>query len=65
VTIPSFETQIGDQYIEVGPFNDGIASVDLIIENQSDEDAEVVIKSIHGLEVNTTIYRGNYGNHAD
>lgn len=65
VTMPSFETQIGDQHIEVGPFYDGIASVDLIIENHSDEEAEVVVKSIHGLEVNTTVYRGNYGNHAD
>lgn len=65
VPTPSFGTQTGGKHIEAGPFQDGVASVDLIIENHSDEDAEVIVKSIHGLEVNTTVYGGNHGKNAD
>lgn len=62
---PSCGAVSGEVRIEAGPYRNGVASVDLIIENQSDKKAEMIIQSLHGLELNTTVYRGNYGKNED
>ena len=62
---PSLGSQFGNIQIESGPYDNGVASIDLIIENHSDKEAEIVVKSIHGLDVNDTIYgesNGKYKN---
>jgi hypothetical protein len=53
---PSFGEKEGNFDISVGPYENGVASVDIIIENRSDLDAEVTVKSFHGLDVNTVVY---------
>ena len=62
---PSLGTQTGNKNIEAGPFANGVASIDLVIENHSDEEAEVIIKSIHGLDVNTAHYGRSHGDHTN
>jgi len=61
ISIPSFGEKEGNAYINAGPFDDGVASVDLFVENHSDLEAEVIAKSIHGIHVNTTVYGVNDG----
>jgi len=56
ISMPSFGEEEGNAYINAGPFDDGVASVDLIIENHSDLEVEAIVKSIHGIHVNTTVY---------
>ncbi len=53
---PAFGVQEGSFSLSVGPYTSGNASIDLIIDNKSDSDAEVLIKSTHGLNVNSTTY---------
>ena len=57
-TAPTFGINDGRTDIKSGPYKDGLASIDLIIENAYESDSEVEIKSLHGLSVSTTEYRG-------
>lgn len=63
ISTPSFGVQSGDIHFETGPYKNGVASVDLIISNDSDSETEVIIRSIHGSKVNHTIYGENDGKH--
>lgn len=56
LSLPSFGEQEGAFARKVGPYESGNASIDLVIENKSDSDAQVMLKSDHGLNVNLTIY---------
>lgn len=53
---PSSGMSKGDVQFDVGPYKNGVASVDLIIENTSDSDAEIIVNSAHGMDVETTFY---------
>ena len=53
---PSHGEKKGNMSITTGPYKNGVASVDMIVENRSSEDIEVVINSAHGMDVNTTSY---------
>ena len=53
---PSFGVQEGSFSLRVGPYDSGNASIDLVIENKSDSDADVLLKSEHGLNFNLTTY---------
>ena len=58
---PAYGEQKGNTLIEAGPYKNGVASVDLLIRNNSSSDTDVTIKSFHGLKVNTTVYEDNNG----
>lgn len=62
LSIPSYGEDEGEVYINTGPYDDGVASVDLIIENRSVSEAEVLVRSTHGIHVNTTVYEVKEGN---
>lgn len=57
LSLPSHGEKSGKATISVGPYRDGVASVDLIINNNSDASVDISIKSTHGIDVNTTKYR--------
>ncbi|MGN0421599.1 MAG: hypothetical protein ACI4EY_02570 [Lachnospiraceae bacterium] len=46
----------GDVVFVTGPFSDGVATVDLIVENKDSADVKVSASSTHGITVNKTIY---------
>lgn len=62
---PCSGEESGDFSIKIGPFDNGVAGVDLIIDNQSSEEIELTVEGIHGINVNKTIYRGFYGKKND
>ena len=57
LSLPSHGEKNGKATINVGPYKDGLASIDLIIDNNSDAPVDITIKSTHGIDVNTTKYR--------
>ena len=63
--MPSIGSQAGDMQIESGPYGKGVASIDLIIDNYSNTEAELIVDSIHGLDVNNTVYGVDNGKHTD
>lgn len=57
LSLPSHGEKNGKATISVGPYKDGLASVDLIIDNNNDAPVDITIKSTHGIDVNTTKYK--------
>ncbi|MCR5095898.1 MAG: hypothetical protein K6A70_04085 [Erysipelotrichaceae bacterium] len=57
---PSFGHKEGDVSLSVGPFDGGVATIDILIENRSGEDSQIVVSSEHGLTVNSTSYGVDY-----
>lgn len=46
----------GSGKIEIGPFSDGVAVVDLIVKNEDMVDAKISVSSTYGINVNKTVY---------
>ncbi len=53
---PSFKQNLGNVSGKIGPYRHGVAEMDMVIENRSEEDAEVIIEVVHGMDVNITKY---------
>ncbi len=53
---PGFGVMEGPGTLETGPFLNGVAAIDLIVKNEESADIKVTIKSVHGINVNKTIY---------
>ena len=56
IKIPEYIKKNGGFEIEVGPFRNGVAATELIVENLSPSTVELHIQSTHGYELNTTEY---------
>lgn len=53
---PSVGSVSGSGILEVGPFSEGVASVDILIKNDNSSITKVSVISTHGIKVNKTVY---------
>ncbi len=53
---PCYGAKKGNVRIKTGPFKDGVAALDLLIENRARDNVEVVVEGLHGIDVNITEY---------
>ena len=53
---PSCGSEKGNATIKAGPYHEGIATLDMLVDNKTDQDATVTIQSTHGADVSKILY---------